>query len=241
MRIHVVAGLVAGLVLVGCGSTGGSGESSVSVDSSSVAGAPAASTDDCAANSPVRGLLKGKLDSDDGVFGHVYNRTPNTLWVWSEWKDATAPCRLLPGQGASFAAKTGEPESASRYAPWRIAPSQGQGDDAGALWLLVTAANDSSSPGVALKLYDPTWWGYPSVKSRYRTASGGKCGSDAFLDTGDLKENAEYRLKGDEQGSVLVKRLADSKEIAREWMPGNTNTDDWARIDLNVESIGKCL
>ena len=59
------------------------------------------------------------------------------------------------------------------------------------------------------------------------------------MKTDGLSEGQEYRLKGNSQGSVLVKRLDDNEVIAREWMQ-TSDANDWARLDLYVESIGRC-
>ena len=241
MKRVVVTAMAAGVVLAGCGSSGQSAESSAPVESASGVGAPA-SADECPANAPVRGLLKGRLEGDDGVFGHVYNSTGDTLWVWSQVKDSPTPCRLAPGKGASFASDSVEVESkdAAWVPPRKEAQSEGDLSRIDRFWILVTGSAEATAPGVAVGLVDPLM-ARPDAVSIYRSPGGGTCASDnVALYTGGLSENREYRLKGNSQGSVLVKRLSDSKEIAREWMPGNTDTDDWARLDLYVESIGRC-
>ena len=227
----VVAAMAAGVVLAGCGSSGQSAESSAPVESASASGA-VASAEECPANSPVRGILKGDVSamSYNGVFGHIYNTTDSPLWVWSQDRDAASPCLLNPGKGASFGSAS-EPRMTSDAA-W--VPS---GDSR--FWLLLTSSRDSSAPGTAVSVYDPPV-GYPTSQSVYRTASGSSCESDdVTLKTDGLSEGQEYRLKGNSQGSVLVKRLDDNEVIAREWMQ-TSDANDWARLDLYVESIGRC-
>jgi len=221
---------VAILALTGCGSAQTSAPAA-SLESASQSGA-VASADACPANSPVRGILKGDMSalSYNGVFGQVYNNTGSTVWIWSQDKADTAPCRLSPGEGASFGSAS-EPRMTSDAA-W--VPS---GDSR--FWLLLTSAQDPNSPGTAVAVYDPPV-GYPDAVSVYRTAGGGICDSDNVqLKTAGLSEGQEYRLKGNSQGSVLVKRLDDNEGIAREWMQ-TSDADDWARIDLFVESVGRC-
>ena len=227
----VVAAVAAGVVLAGCGSSGQSGESSAPVESASASGA-VASAEECPANSPVRGSLKGRMyaGADDGVFGHIYNTTGSQLWVWGPRKDAAAPCLLNPGKGASF----GFPHPPYEKANW-VPTNLGTG------WImfLVTSSPDSDAPGTVIGVLD-LMYGYPKGLSVYRTAGGSTCPSDNVeFRTDGLSEGQEYRLKGNSQGSVLVKRLDDNEEIAREWMQ-TSDADDWARLDLNVESIGRC-
>ena len=241
MRTSLLAlGAALSISLTACGSstdTSSSPTPTVAVESQSASGA-VASAEECPANSPVRGLLRGDLDGDDGVFGHVYNRTASTLWVWSQSRDATAPCRLLPGQGASFASTSVELDSPD--APWvprRGEPSEVDLSPKGRYWILVTESSEAAASGVALGVRDPQI-GRPTAVSIHRSPGGATCASDnVALSTGGLREDQEYRLKGNSQGSVLVKRLKDSRSIAQEWIG---REDDWARIDLSVESIGRC-
>lgn len=229
--IAVGAALLA-TVVAGCGSSGQSATPTASVESATDAGAPA-SGDECPANSPLRGILKGYLQADDGVFGHIYNNTDGTLWLWSQRKDDKSPCRLEPGKGASFGAAQ-EGIDSNKLSPWIPDP------DWVRIWILMTTSPDTSAPGVAVGLSDPPDWRSANASSVYRTAAGGRCTrDDVQLKTGGLSEDQEYRLKGSSQGSVLVKRLPDNKEIAREWTDTSA-ADDWARIDLYVESIGSC-
>ena len=228
--------MAAGVMLTGCGSSGQSTESSAvptpPVESASGSGAPA-SAEECPANSPVRGRLKGDVSplSYNGVFGHVYNNTGSTVWIWSQDRAATSPCRLSPGKGASYGGPS-QPRM-TEDAAWV------PGGARGLFWLLLTSSQDSGAPGTAVAVYDPPV-GYPDAVSVYTTAGGSRCDrDDVRLETGGLSEGQEYRLKGNSQGSVLVKRLDDNEGIAREWMQ-TSDADDWARMDLFVESIGRC-
>ena len=235
MMRMVVAAMAAGVVLAGCGSSGQSAESSAPVESASASGA-VASAEECPANSPVRGILKGDVGwaSYNGVFGHIYNTTGSPLWVWSQRKDAGAPCLLNPGKGASFGF-AGPPKEEATWVPrhdFLLVSNH---------WILflVTSSAASDAPGTMIGVFDPDI-GYPNAASIYRTAGGSSCeGDDVGLETDGLSEGQEYRLKGNSQGSVLVKRLDDNEVIAREWMQ-TSDADDWARLDLYVESIGRC-
>ena len=233
MMRMVVAAMAAGVVLAGCGSSGQSAESSAPVESASASGA-VASAEECPANSPVRGSLKGDVGwrSYDGVFGHIYNTTGSQMWVWGPRKDAAAPCLLNPGKGASFGF-AGPPDDKANWVPTSVKAFSGL------IVFLVTSSPDSDAPGTMIGVSDPEM-DYPDAASIYRTAGGSRCKSDdVALRTGSMREGQEYRLKGNSQGSVLVKRLDDNEEIAREWMQ-TSKANDWARLDLYVESIGRC-
>ena len=239
MRIHVIAGMAMGLVLVGCGSSGGSGGSAspAPVDSAAGPGEVAREISECPANSPVRGPLLDKLEKYNGVFGHVYNQTSVRITIISQEGD---DCWLDPGKGASYAGTSdlnkGERRFSSTYAPWRPSAVD-DGDGETWLWMLVTPYPDYGVSGMAIGMDDPRA-GWPSAGSIYRESNGRVCRKDdVLLQTNGLSEGGEYRLSGSSQGSVLVKRLEDSERIAREWMPGHTNTDDWARIDLYIERV----
>ena len=219
MRALVIVGIATGLVLVGCGSSGGSGGSAstaASVESASASGAVAVEGDQpCRSGSPLtagEGLADGRFDKDDGVFGTVYNETGSTLWVKS-WGNEKW-CRLDAGRGGAFGA--------------------------GEYINLLVSTGTRDTPGIRIYAWDPYWMGLPQVKTMYLTSSNSICGNgESWLDTGPLEEEDEDRLNGTEQGSVDVKRHSDSKSIAREWI-GTSKADDWARIDLNVRSIGRC-
>ena len=223
MRTSLLAlGAALSISLTACGSwtdTSSSPTPTVSVESQSASGA-VASAEECPANSPVRGILKGSVPKFyyDGVFGHVYNSIDSPVWVWGQRRDgwSPSPCRLNPGKGASFGAASAEQ-----------------------FLILVTSSPDSDAPGTMVGVFDPPA-GYPTAESVYRTAGGSRCDRDnVTLETDGLSEGQEYRLKGNSQGSVLVKRLPDDGAIAREWMQ-TSDANDWARLDLYVESIGRC-
>ena len=234
VRISLLAlGAALSISLTACGSstdTSSSPTPTVSVESQSASGA-VASAEECPANSPVRGPLLGALVAPNGVYGHVYNRTGRTIYIHSQ---AGGWCRVEPDKGASFASTTDLNKGEGRFpfAPWRLSD-----DYETWLWMLVTYWPDNRTEGVAIGIEDPRA-GWPTAASIYREEDGGICERDNnMLKTFRLFENDEYRLKGSTQGSVLIKRLPDSKGIAREWMPGHTNTDDWARIDVFVEAV----
>ena len=241
MRTSLLAlGAALSISLTACGSstdTSSSPTPTVAVESQSASGA-VASAEECPANSPVRGILAVSKVYDDGVFGHVYNNTGSPVWVWSQRKDAASPCLLSPGKGASFGSAS---PPGSDDAPWVPSRTRIEFQDqfTDQFWILVTSSPDSNAPGTAVGVVDPNV-GYPDAVSIYTTAGGSRCDGDKRqLRTAGLKENREYRLKGNSQGSVLVKRLDDNEVIAREWMQ-TSDADDWARLDLYVESIGRC-
>lgn len=220
----MVAGVAAGLVLAGCGSSGQSGESSapVPVESGSASGAVAADdVQPCPSGPPLtagEGLAEGRFDEDDGAFGTLYNETGVTVWVRADGPGPSGDgdwCALDAGRGAAF----------------------GGGE---VLNMDVTTAPESRA-GTSIHVNDP-WLGLPKVKTYYERPGFGWCGArdePRYLDTGGLEENEENWLNGKEQGSVVVKRHPDSKSIAREWI-GTDKADDWARIDLHVKALGTC-
>ena len=217
----MIVGIATGLVLVGCGSSGQSAESSVApsvpVESAGTSGAVAAEGDQpCRSGPPLtagEGLAAGQFDKDDGVFGTVYNETGSTLWV-KAWGGNEKWCRLDAGRGGAF----------------------GAGEHVN----LLVSTGTRDTPGIRIYAWDPYLMGLPKVKTMYWTSSNSICGDgESWLDTGGLEENEENWLNGTEQGSVVVKRHPDSKSIAREWI-GTSKADDWARIDLYVKSIGTC-
>lgn len=184
---------------------------------------------------------QGELDGNDGVLGHVYNRTGATVWVWSELKSNSAPCRLEPGAGASFASRMDHrpPKGTDwdAFASWR--PRANEAEPNTSYWILVTSSPDASSGGIAIGLKDPEIV-QPIVRSTYRQAQGSPCDRDnVIMKTDRLSENQEFRLKGSSQGDVLVKRYGDSAVIAKEWT-GTDKSSDWARIDLFVDGFGTC-
>ena len=235
MRFVAIPAIATAVVLAGCGTTSDGAAQSASVQSASASG-EVASADICPANSPVRGILKGVVDDDDGAFGHVYNKTGGTLWVWSQ--DGQGPCQLPRDAGASFAGNTADYQELNldSMAPWR---PRGDIDVEESYWVLITSGPERDAPGVAVGINDP-YIMQPLARSVYRTASGGICSSDNVMFTSSrLGEDGGYRLKGRSQGNVRVKRLPDNAAIAREWT-GLSRTDDWARMDLYVEAIGQC-
>ena len=238
-RIVIMTALV-GLAAAGCGSSGATAPAA-SVESATQSGA-VASADACPANSPVRGILKGELDEHDGVMGHIYNRTGAAVWVWSELKSNATPCRLEPGAGASFASGMDHrpPRGDGDWALYAsFFPRANEAEITTSYWMLVTSSPDSSSPGIAIGVKDPSIQ-QPIVRSTYRTAQGSACDRDnVLLRTDRLDENQEYRLKGSSQGDVLVKRFDDNAGIAKEWT-GTDKSSDWARIDLSVDGFGTC-
>ncbi len=230
---------VAVLALTGCGSAQTSAPAA-SLETASQSGA-VASADACPANSPVRGILKGELDGNDGVLGHVYNRTGAAVWLWSERKSNASPCRLDPGAGASFASRMDHrpPMGADwdAFASWR--PRVNEAEPNTSYWILVTPSPDAASGGIAIGLKDPDVV-QPIARSTYRTAQGSACQrDDVMIRTARLDENKEFRLKGSSQGDVLVKRYDDNAAIAKEWT-GTDKSSDWARIDLYVDGFGSC-
>lgn len=235
MKTLIVAASTATLVaaLAACGSSGESATPTASVESATASGA-VASVEACPEGAPARGILRGDLFSGDGAFGTIRNDTGGTLWLWSVKRDVATPCRLDAGKGAGYASRTVGTVYSSGVAPW--VPD---GWEPGVFWVLATSSPDMNSPGVALGALDP-YIGTPSAGSVYRAPNGSRCErDDVTLKTGALGEDREYRLKGDSQGSVLVKRFPDSAPIAREWT-GDSKADDWARLDFSVSQIGRC-
>lgn len=231
--------IAAGLLLTGYGSAEVAAPAAP-VESSSASGA-VASGDVCPQGAPARGMFRGRywgINYSDGVLGHVYNQTSSPIWLWSEQKTDPTPCRVDPGQGASFAATTGRDMDTKDAASWR-GTRWWKGVDGGHFWMLATASPDPSSPGVAIGLDDP-FSAKPQAYSVYRTAAGTACASDdVMFQSARLSEGDEYRLKGGSQGDVLVKRLDDNKEVAVEWTD-SWHARDWARLDIFVDAIGRC-
>ena len=222
MRRIVIAAMAAGALLAGCGSSGQSTESSAvptpppPVESASASGSVAAADSQaCRSGPPISPPEGYTFDEDDGVFGTLSNETGSTLWVSMDWNLGTSWCRLDAGRGAAF--------GAGKFINLRVSVGNGS----------------ASYPGVTIYATDP-WIGSPKVKTQYETSTGGICQRDqSILDTGSLEENEENWLNGKAQGSIEVKRLPDSKAIAREWT-GTSKADDWARIDLRIRQMGVC-
>ena len=230
---YVASTVVLAALISACGSSTDSSAPTASLESATASGA-IASIETCPDGAPARGLLKGRLDASDGAFGTIRNNTGSTLWLWSGLRTATTPCRLEPGQGAGYASIT----TGTVYDPYNAkwVPS---GVEPGFFWVLATTSPDGTSPGVAMGVLDPPI-GTPSAASVFRTSAGATCASDnVVLKTGALSEEREYRLRGNSQGDVLVKRFRDSKNIAREWT-STSDADDWARFDFTIDQVGRC-
>ena len=239
MRGVVLSVVAAGVLLAGCGAS----TSSIPVESGTASGAPAA-VEDCPSLPPARGGLNGHWTAyEDGVVGAIYNRTGSPIFVRGLIQEI--PCRLASGERVAYAGAhlVDEIEYAKGEgpsAPWF--PSGGNADFGGVDFaILVTSGPDRDGPGIAIGLEDPLM-GRPSVSTVYRTYGGAECPTaKGALDTGGLSEGTTYVLKGPAPGEVKVTRLKDDKVAAREWVGvDQSNVDDWARIDLEIVSLGSC-
>lgn len=231
MRTSLLA-IGASLFVALTSACGSSTEPLVSVESAGGTGAPA-DADECPANAPVRGVLKGDVPRLNlgGVFGQVRNVTDSLVWVWGQRKDgwSPSPCRVNPGMSASFGAT--DPrfanESFSRRGEFRIR-------------LLVTSSQDADAPGTMVGYV----WGpdvRPAAVSAYQTANGGMCDGDSVeLKTPPLASGRKYVLKGESQGTVQVEQMMSDDDFAYEWMQTTDADWRWAYLGFSVLSIGKC-
>ena len=95
------------------------------------------------------------------------------------------------------------------------------------------------SPGIGIRIEDTPELS-PAVTTWFQRPNLSRCASNkAEVRTTYLKEDSEQLLEGPAQGSVLVTRLTNSKEINREWLPSG-NADNFSRIDLYVKAVGVC-
>ena len=236
-----VATVSAVLVLAGCGS---SSSSSVPVESGSASGSVAAAGDPCPQGAPASGQFSGVQDAGhDGVVGSLRNDTGTTVWV--RGLEGGEPCTLAPGQGVAYA---GSHRAVDLYLqkklpPWVPLMENFGSRKAGQLdWdsaVLISQGPDGGSPGIVVAFVDPND-GLASARTWYRTADGFKCPPASHLHT-NLWAGEEEALSGSTQGTVTVKRLSDDKAAARQWSGVDSwKVNDWARIDVAVQSFGTC-
>ncbi len=95
------------------------------------------------------------------------------------------------------------------------------------------------SPGIGIRIEDTPDLS-PAVTTWFQRPNLSRCGSNkSEVKTVGLKEDSEQMLEGVAQGSALVTRLPNSKEINGEWLPSG-NADNFSRIDLYVKAVGIC-
>lgn len=215
MKTLVIAALALGTVLAGCGSSGQTADPTVSVESADASGGVAA--DDgiaCPSGPPARGVMViNAFDDQHGVVGQIYNESGATLWLWSrKWPGI---CQLDAGRSAGFAVGS-------------------------SAVITVSSVQDyGKSPGIGIRIEDTPGLS-PAVTTWFQRPNLSRCESNkSEVKTVGLKEDSEQMLEGVAQGSVLVTRLPNSKEINREWLPSG-NADNFSRIDLYVKAVGIC-
>ena len=229
---HVLAGSAVALLLSACsqGST-----ATAPVESASVSGAPA-SAELCPEGPPARESLTNKAYQygDDGVVGTVTNNTGAAIWITNDApvtgarEDITrarlrTPCLLEAGKSVVYAGNT--------------------------LAEMYVSATPTARTGTHISLVDPDL-GYPyasvtGFKEPYvKISDNSSCGADygdnkAKLSEGESRDFDATNGAG-YTGKVTVTRLPDDEKAANDFTGSTTGTDDWARMDVTISSLGYC-
>ena len=241
MRAMIIASVVVGLGLAGCGSSGQSAESptqsSAPVESISASGAVATYFGECPEGHPARDALsavtfEGRSSAaHDGVVGTIYNDTEQPIEVRT---DMLGSCDLGPGKNTMFAASMGEREGRYYLVPREVE------DYNKMFWLYLSSPTTTGETAVGF--LDPNT-GEPRVFASQRSAvTQAACPpGQGVKSSGDLYPGGAERFVDTSIGYLMAKRWPDDKNVARQgtgWDGWAVN--DWARIDLVVHRVGTC-
>ncbi len=233
---HVLAGSAVALLLSACGQ-GSTTTAPVESASSAVASGAIASADLCPEGPPARGSLTnfgGDGEREDGVVGTVTNNTGAAIWISNDTATSQkgggtrrarlrTPCLLEAGKSVVY--------------------SGNRGAD------IYVSETPEDRTGTHISLRDPDL-GYPyasvtGFKEPYvYVEDNSSCGADYGANETYLSEGESRYFHANNgagyTGRVTVTRLPDDEKAANEYTGWDVYTDDYARMDVTISSLGYC-